>query len=194
MDNPTKNSILKTVEQKFRLGEVVLVVSFINFGNSIKFAITKKNSQIFEAYQVVGAEHQNRLLAIVKSGNSSALFSFNVLNYPPNLLSDLNIEAVFPINETFLIDNSSGYGISSHQFQVLSGNEQILYYYYPDEQTCRSKEIFEKILKKLIQGEISELMSHDTSSNMFCRFRIFRRKSLRLSMGRNLPTFRLNRY
>lgn len=29
MNNPAKNSILKTVEQKFRLGEVVLVVSFV---------------------------------------------------------------------------------------------------------------------------------------------------------------------
>lgn len=102
---------------------------------------------------MVGAEHQNRLLAIVKSGNSSALFSFNVLSNPPINLSDLHIDAVFPINETFLIDNSSGYGISTHQFQILSGNEHILYYYYPDDDTCRSKESFVRILKKLIQGK-----------------------------------------
>lgn len=89
----------------------------------------------------------------MKSGNSSALFSFNVSTYPPNHLSDLQIDAVFPINETFLIDNSSGYGISTHQFQILTGSEQILYYYYPDEDTSRSKEVFERILKKLIQGE-----------------------------------------
>lgn len=110
--------------------------------------------QIFEAYQIVGAEHQNRLLAIVKSGSSSALFSFNVSNYPPINLSDLHIESVVPINETFLIDSSSGFGVSSYQFQIFSGNEQVLYYYYPDDDTCRSKEMFERILRKLIQGEI----------------------------------------
>jgi Type II inositol 1,4,5-trisphosphate 5-phosphatase PH domain len=109
--------------------------------------------QTFEAYQVIGAEHQNRLLAIVKSGNSSALFSFNVSNYPPVSISDFNIDSIFPIDETFLIDNGSGYGISTHQFQILTGSEQILYYYYPDQDTCRSKEIFEKTLKKLIQGK-----------------------------------------
>lgn len=110
--------------------------------------------QIFETYQIVGAEHQNRLLAIVRSGNSSALFAFHVSNYPPINLSDLHIGLVLPINETFLIDSSSGYGISSYQFQIFSGKEQILYYYYPDEETCKSKEIFEKLLKKLIQGDI----------------------------------------
>jgi hypothetical protein len=90
----------------------------------------------------------------VKSGSSSALFSFNVLSNPPALLSDLYIDAVFPINETFLIDSSgSGVGISTHQFQILSGNEQVLYYYYPDDETCRSKEIFVRTLKKLIQGK-----------------------------------------
>lgn len=110
--------------------------------------------KIFEAYQVVGAEHQNRLLAIVKSGDSSALFSFNVSVYPPINLSDLNIESVVPINETFLIDSSSGFGISSHQFQILSGSEQTIYYYYPDADTCTSKANLERVLKKLIQGKV----------------------------------------
>ena len=69
-------------------------------------------------------------------------------------LSDLHIDAVFPINVTFLIDNSSGYGISTHQFQILSGNDQMLFYYYPDDETCRSKDVFVRTLKKLIQGKI----------------------------------------
>lgn len=30
MNNPTKDSILKTVEQKFRRGEIVLLVSLCN--------------------------------------------------------------------------------------------------------------------------------------------------------------------
>jgi len=68
-------------------------------------------------------------------------------------LSDLHINSVLPINETFLIDNSTGgYGVSSHQFQIMSGNENSTYYYYPDDETFRSKEVFEKILKRLIQG------------------------------------------
>jgi Type II inositol 1,4,5-trisphosphate 5-phosphatase PH domain len=102
---------------------------------------------------VVGAEHQNRILAIVRSGSSSALFAFNVSTYPPVNLSDLQIDSIAPINESFLIDSSCGYGISSHQFQILTGSEQILYYYYPDEETCRSKANLERVLKKLIQGE-----------------------------------------
>lgn len=102
----------------------------------------------------MGAEHQNRLLAIVKSGYSSALFAFNVSTYPPINLSDLHIESVVPINETFLIDSSNGFGISSYQFQILSGNEQTVYYYYPDDETCKTKTNFERVLKKLIQGKI----------------------------------------
>jgi hypothetical protein len=76
------------------------------------------------------------------------------LSNPPINLSDLHIDSVFPINETFLIDSSSGFGISTHQFQILSGKDQILYYYYPDDETCRSKDVFVKILKKLIQGKL----------------------------------------
>lgn len=120
--------------------------------------ITTRLFQIFEAYQVVGAEHQNRLLAIVKSGDSSALFSFNVSTYPPVGLSDLGIETVTPINDTFLID-SSGYGVSSHQFQIISGNEQTVYYYWPDDETCKNKSNFERILKRLIQGKVVMLKS-----------------------------------
>lgn len=109
---------------------------------------------------MVGAEHQNRLLAIVKSGTSSAFFSFSVSTYPPINLSDLHIDKVIAINETFLIDSSSGFGISSHQFQILSGNEQTLYYYYPDEETCKAKANFERILRKLIQGEIARRLAN----------------------------------
>ena len=107
-----------------------------------------------EAYQIVGAEHQNRILAIVKSGgNSSALFSFNVANYPPINLSDLKINSVLAVNENFLIDTTSSSGVSSHQFQISSGNETHIYFYYPDEDTLRSKENFVRILRKLIQGK-----------------------------------------
>lgn len=112
--------------------------------------------QIFETYQIVGGEHRNKILAIVKSNNSSALFSFNVANYPPVNLSDLKINSVLAIDETFLIDiTSNSSGISSHQFQILSGNESHTYYYYPDDTTLRSKDIFIRILQKLIQGEIT---------------------------------------
>lgn len=103
---------------------------------------------------MVGAEHQNRLLVIVKRGSSSALFSFNVSNNPPVNLSDLHIGSVWPIKDTFAIDSSSGYGVSAHQFVILAGNEQVLYYYYPDDETCRHKANFERVLRKCVQGEI----------------------------------------
>lgn len=157
MSESLKHSVLQTVEQKFRLGESVIAVNLIKinlfdyqFSEIIKIFLI----QIFEAYQIVGAEHQNRILAVVKSsGRSSALFSFNVANYPPVNLSDLKINSVLPIDETFLIDitaNSSG--ISSHQFQILGGNESHTYFYYPDDSTIRSKENFVRVLRKLIQG------------------------------------------
>jgi hypothetical protein len=94
-------------------------------------------------------------LAVVKSsGRSSALFSFNVANYPPINLSDLKISSVLPIDETFLIDVSAATsGVSSHQFQILGGNESHTYFYYPDESTLRSKDNFVRILRKLIQGK-----------------------------------------
>lgn len=106
-----------------------------------------------ETYQIVGAEHQNRLLAIVQSGNSSALFSFNLSNNPPKIFSDITVNDVFPINGTFFIDSNSGIGISSHQFTILSENVQSTYYFYPNEETFQSKVVFDKILKRLIQGK-----------------------------------------
>lgn len=60
--------------------------------------------------------------------------------------------SVVPIDESFLIDSSAGFGVSSHQFTILTKTEQIVYYYYPDEDTCRNKNNFERVLKKLIQG------------------------------------------
>lgn len=68
-------------------------------------------------------------------------------------LSDLNISSVLAVDETFLIDvNTIGPGISSHQFQIISGNDSFTHFYYPDDQTTHSKKVFEKILKKFIQG------------------------------------------
>jgi hypothetical protein len=136
---------------KFQLREFFLSSSHTSESySSLFFPALLTFSQIFEAYQIVGAEHQNRVLAVVKSsGDSSALFSFAIANYPPINLSDLHINAVLPINETFLIDNSPKSGISSHQFQILSGSEVFTYYYYPDN----SKEEFDRVLRKLIQGE-----------------------------------------
>lgn len=173
MNSPTKNSILKTVDQKFRQGEVVLAVCFAKWKLLIRLKFKSANCiipQIFEAYQIVGAEHQNRLLAIVRSVHSTALFSFNVSNYPPINLSDLHIESVVPINGTLFIDSSSGFGVSSHQFQIISGIEQTLYYYYPDDETCRSKEIFEKLLKKLIQGKIWFWRWRQSVRDVMCRY------------------------
>lgn len=60
---------------------------------------------------------------------------------------------ICPVNETFLIDNSTGSGVSSHQFQILSGRNVLTYYYYPDSNTIRGKESFDRILRKLIQGK-----------------------------------------
>jgi Type II inositol 1,4,5-trisphosphate 5-phosphatase PH domain len=137
---------------------------------------------------VVGAEHQNRLLTIVRSGSSSAVFAFNVSTYPPVNLSDLHIESVVPIDESFLIDCSGGYGISSHQFTILTGNEQIVYYYYPDEETCKSKSNFERVLKKLIQGEslLDSSLHEVTNMNHSAIFRVFKRTSWGFRVDRAL--------
>lgn len=88
-------------------------------------------------------------------------------------LSDLNISSVLAVDETFLIDvNTNGPGISSHQFQIISGKDSYTHFYYPDDVTTKSKEVFDKILKKFIQGMQSASPFNLINYNSFS-FRIY---------------------
>lgn len=61
--------------------------------------------QSLNCYQIFQNVHENRLLCLVRNENGSfAVFSFNVKNIPPTVLSDLSIDSVFPINEVFFLD------------------------------------------------------------------------------------------
>ncbi|XP_055534757.1 inositol polyphosphate 5-phosphatase OCRL [Wyeomyia smithii] len=127
-----ESTIIATVTQKFHEGESILA--------------------IFEGYQIVGNKHQNRLLVIVSSDFTSALFAFSINCYPPKSISDLTVAAVYPINETFWVNPESGStgSISSHQFTIFLQNEPTVYYYQATSEVSASKDNFIGKLKEQI--------------------------------------------
>lgn len=126
------STIIYTVTRKFREDESVLA--------------------IFEAYQIVGNKHQNQLLVIVSSHNTSALFAFSIARYPPESISDLTVIAVHPVDDTFWVNpDSGGHGsISSYQFTIFSNNEPTVYYYPGTPDAFASRDNFISQLKSLI--------------------------------------------
>ncbi|XP_053689041.1 inositol polyphosphate 5-phosphatase OCRL [Sabethes cyaneus] len=126
------STIITTVTQKFREGESILA--------------------IFEGYQIVGNKHQNRLLVIVSSDFTSALFAFSISCYPPESISDLTVVTVYPINDTFWVNPESGApgSISSHQFTIFLQNEPTVYYYQATSEVSSSKDNFIGKLKEQI--------------------------------------------
>ncbi|KAL9704058.1 hypothetical protein quinque_007576 [Culex quinquefasciatus] len=128
------STIIATVTQKFREGESILA--------------------IFEAYQIVGAKHQNRLLVVVSSNYTSALFAFSIARYPPESISDLTVVVVYPIDESFWLNSESGAAgsISSHQFTIFSQNEPTVYYYQATPDTLSSRDNFISKLKELVSA------------------------------------------
>lgn len=78
---------------------------------SIRFFFTILHFQICESYQIIGSEYKNRLLALVECNNSYGLFSFAASKWPPELFSDLTIDCVYPLNESFKLDTSKQFHI-----------------------------------------------------------------------------------
>uniref|UniRef100_A0A1L8DVX8 Putative inositol-145-triphosphate 5-phosphatase synaptojanin inp51/inp52/inp53 family n=1 Tax=Nyssomyia neivai TaxID=330878 RepID=A0A1L8DVX8_9DIPT len=103
-------SVIEIVREKFRQEEQVV--------------------SIFESYQLIGYEQQNRLLALVRCHNSQAVFSFALSTCPPETFVDLTVENIFPIDREFRIDAPTG-GISKLQFRITTTTGQHQFYYYP---------------------------------------------------------------
>lgn len=120
--------------------------------------------QIFEAFKTVDGKEENRLFAIVKSGNSTAVFVFSFSNYPPITLNDLRIESVEPVHDKLSIIGDVG----AFQFQLVNDCNASLYHYSSGDETRRSKETFERLLKKLTQGKAFTDMTRLESVTRFC--------------------------
>ncbi|XP_037812970.1 type II inositol 1,4,5-trisphosphate 5-phosphatase [Lucilia sericata] len=89
---------------------------------------------IFEAYQIVGQQHTSRLLCLVVSvaGGTYAVFSMTAARLPLRNSSDITIDKVFPLNETFEIGYDKKGSISQLQFTLRNADETpAKYYYYP---------------------------------------------------------------
>lgn len=57
----------------------------------------------------MGAKHQNRLLVVVSSNYTSALFAFSIARYPPESISDLTVVVVYPIDESFWLNSGESW-------------------------------------------------------------------------------------
>lgn len=144
--------IITTVQQKFREGESILA--------------------IFEGYQIAGSKHQNRLLVIVSSNFTSALFAFSIARYPPESISDLTVFAVYPIDDSFWVNPESGAGgsVSNSQFTIFSHNEPVVFYYQATPEVLASRENFISKLKELISA-YKTVSSQATSASFPLDFR-----------------------
>ncbi|XP_055597459.1 inositol polyphosphate 5-phosphatase OCRL-like [Uranotaenia lowii] len=140
--NPDQHdpAIINTVKQKFRVCGTILA--------------------IFQGYQIDGDRRKNRLLVIVRSESSSALFTFSVVRYPPESVSDLTVVSAYPINASFWVNPVSC--LHSRQFTIFSNNEPIVYYYEDSPDAIASRDNFIGKLKL----EITEYMCNSTQTSV----------------------------
>ncbi|XP_061397193.1 type II inositol 1,4,5-trisphosphate 5-phosphatase-like [Musca vetustissima] len=99
-----------------------------------KFKDNENVLSIFEAYQIIGQEHTSRILCLVVSvaGGTYAVFSMSASRLPPRSCSDLTIDKVFPLNESFCMGNDRKGSISQLQFTLKCSDEApVKYFYYP---------------------------------------------------------------
>lgn len=62
--------------------------------------------QLCECYQISDGEHKNRLLVLVGSSGTFALFALAATNWPPEFISDLHVAQVYRVDEKFSIETS----------------------------------------------------------------------------------------
>lgn len=60
--------------------------------------------QICECYKISDGEHKNRLLVLVGSSGTHALFVIATTNWPPEFFSDLHVAEVYRVDERFSIE------------------------------------------------------------------------------------------
>ncbi|XP_055597166.1 inositol polyphosphate 5-phosphatase OCRL-like [Uranotaenia lowii] len=144
--NHNDSTVTELVAQKFRISESVVA--------------------IFEGYQIDDNKHQDRLLAVVSSYNSSALFIFSIAQYPPKCISDLTIVNVYPIDETFGVntDSATVSSISGEKLTIISQNEPTVFYHQACPDTVASREYFITKLKQLTV-DFKNISSQAGSSN-----------------------------
>ncbi|KAH8276379.1 hypothetical protein KR026_009108 [Drosophila bipectinata] len=111
----------------------------------------KKDEQIlyiFESYQLKGPEYVTRLLVLVssESGGTYAIVAFSCQRTPISSVNELVISKVFAIDDQFKFRQDDKSSIAAQQFDLFSGEEgPIKYYYYPSE-TANFEEFYAKVV------------------------------------------------
>ncbi|KAH8259069.1 hypothetical protein KR038_005793 [Drosophila bunnanda] len=104
---------------------------------------------IFDAYQIIGHEYTNRLLALVSSasGGTFAIIAFSYLRTPPlTSVNELIINKVFAIDSSFQIRQDYQGSINTQQFDLSTAEDgPVKYYYFPSE-TSNYEEFHARII------------------------------------------------
>lgn len=103
---------------------------------------------IFESYQLKGPEYVTHLLVLVssESGGTYAIVSFSCQRTPLSSVNELVIGKVFAIDEQFKLRQDDTSSIAAQQFDLFSGEEgPIKYYYYPSE-TAKFEEFYATVV------------------------------------------------
>lgn len=131
----TPTFIFQIVQEKFLPGETVKAVrlGICEFG---RHHFHTMHFQVLHAYQRIGVETSNRILALVATQDSYAVFSFALACDKPRTFSDLVVDNIFPIDKGFRMESEVrntisvlGFSLSSSQ----SARKSTFYPSHPDD-------------------------------------------------------------
>lgn len=105
--------------------------------------------QIFETYQLLREEHQDRLMVLVHRNNAVALFSCALNRYPPESFVDVAVAQLFAIDGNFRVEPIP----TALQFKITTAVDSAMYYYYPYSTHCSTT--FEAFLGDIRAAELS---------------------------------------
>lgn len=109
-------------------------------------------------------ENLNRLLVLVESNGTFAIFSLALQQLPPNSESEISINAIYSVNSFFSINTEIK---NSMRFDIVTLSESHTYYYYPIPSIFKSD--FDSFHKQVIsaQEDFKRRQEEDASSNSF---------------------------
>uniref|UniRef100_T1GZM9 INPP5B PH domain-containing protein n=1 Tax=Megaselia scalaris TaxID=36166 RepID=T1GZM9_MEGSC len=119
---------------------------------------------VFESYMTTNNENLNRLLVLVESNGTFAIFSLALQQLPPNSESEISINAIYSVNSFFSINTEIK---NSMRFDIVTLSESHTYYYYPIPSIFKSD--FDSFHKQVIsaQEDFKRRQEEDASSNSF---------------------------
>ncbi|KAL5281416.1 OCRL family protein [Megaselia abdita] len=133
----------------------------------IRRRLRLRNEQIlsiFESYQKTSNENPNRLLVLVESNGTFAVFSLALLQLPPHYESDISIDAIYCVNSFFSINAEVK---NSMTFEIVTLSDSPTFHYYPIPSIFKTD--FDSFHRQVISAQeaFKSRQELDAASNSF---------------------------